>query len=61
MTIKFYHILGGSNPADKNSKFPENMDPIEVVLSHLWQHGLDEMLDDPWPIGDELQFPFDKL
>ena len=48
-TIKFYHILGS---ADKNSKFPENLDPIEVVLSHLWQHGMDEMLLDLWPIPD---------
>ena len=49
ITMNYYFIEGSRNPADLNSKIPPSLDPIEIVLSKIWQEGLPEQLQGNWP------------
>ena len=58
IVVEIYHLMGTRNMADMNSKIPTSYNPIDLINSEEWHHGLPEFLEPNFPPMDRVFLRF---
>ena len=58
IVVELYHLMGTRNVEDMNSKIPTSYNPVELINSTEWRHGLPEFLEPSFPPIDRVFLRF---